>query len=218
MLSAAWSNGVPTLAITATNQRWIWRTAVRLAIVITMYATAASSAERSLAGQLLVATSEIMDPRFAETVIYLVKHSDEGAFGLVINKPVAKGSFSEILKGFGIDSKAAKGEIVVHYGGPVGLEQGFVLHSDDMVLDSSTKVKDGIAITADAKMVLALAAGKGPRQALLIMGYAGWAPGQLEMELHTNSWFTISADKSLVFGKDPETKWRRAMDKRKIPL
>ena len=138
-----------------------------------------TAAERSLAGQLLVATSEMNDPRFAETVIYLVKHSDEGAVGLVINKPVAKGSVSEVLKGFGIDSKGAKGEIVVHYGGPVGRRQGFVLHSDEMVIDSSTKVKDGIAMTVDARMVQALALGTGPRQALLIMGYAGRDQSQL---------------------------------------
>jgi len=183
-----------------------------------MYGATATAAERSLAGQLLIATTEMRDPRFAEAVIYLIKHSDEGALGLVINKPVAKGSVAEVLKGFGIDSKGAKGEIVVHYGGPVGRQQGFVLHSDEMVLDSSTKVKDGIAMTADPKMVQALASGTGPRQSLLLMGYAGWAPGQLELELKANSWFTIGADKSLVFAKDAEKKWRRAMDKRQIPL
>ncbi|MGZ8530766.1 MAG: YqgE/AlgH family protein [Candidatus Binatia bacterium] len=175
-------------------------------------------ANRFLAGQLLVASSEMKDPRFAESIIYLVKHDDTGALGLVVNKPVAKVPFDELLKGFGIDAKGAKGEIVVHYGGPVNRYQGFVLHSDDWVLDSSTKVKDGVAMTADAKMVQALADGKGPRQALLIMGYAGWAAGQLEMELKANSWFAIGADKSLVFGNEPEKKWRRAMDKRQIPL
>ncbi|MGZ8452650.1 MAG: YqgE/AlgH family protein [Candidatus Binatia bacterium] len=175
-------------------------------------------ANRFLAGQLLVASSEMKDPRFAESIIYLVKHDDTGALGLVVNKPVAKVPFDELLKGFGIDTKGAKGEIVVHYGGPVNRYQGFVLHSDDWVLDSSTKVKDGVAMTADAKMVQALADGKGPRQALLIMGYAGWAAGQLEMELNANSWFAIGADKSLVFGNEPEKKWRRAMDKRQIPL
>lgn len=200
------------------RQRWLWRAVARCAMVIAMCGASATAAERSLAGQLLIATSEMNDPRFAEAVIYLVKHSDQGAFGLIINKPVAKGSIGEVLKGFGIDSNGAKGEIVVHYGGPVGLEQGFVLHSDEMVLESSTKVKDGIAVTADAKMVQALALGTGPRQSLLIMGYAGWAPGQLEMEIKANSWFTISADKSLVFAKDAEKKWRRAMDKRQIPL
>ena len=178
----------------------------------------AAPANRFLAGQLLVASSEMKDPRFAESIIYLVKHDDTGALGLVVNKPVAKAPFDDLLKGFGIDAKGAKGEIVVHYGGPVNRYQGFVLHSDDWVLDSSTKVKDGVAMTADAKMVQALAVGKGPRQALLIMGYAGWAAGQLEMELKDNSWFAIGADKSLIFGNEPDKKWRRAMDKRQIPL
>ncbi|HSQ11724.1 MAG TPA: YqgE/AlgH family protein [Candidatus Deferrimicrobium sp.] len=178
----------------------------------------AAPANSFLTGQLLVASSEMKDPRFAESIIYLVKHDDTGALGLVVNKPVAKVAFDELLKGFGIDAKGAKGEIVVHYGGPVDRYQGFVLHSDDWVLASSTKVKDGVAMTADAKMVQALADGKGPRQALLIMGYAGWAAGQLEMELKANSWFAIGADKSLVFGNEPEKKWRRAMDKRQIPL
>jgi len=206
------------MAVRSIHQRWAWRTTARIAIVIALYGATATAAERSLAGQLLVATSDMKDPRFAETVIYLVKHSNEAAVGLIINKPVAKGSVSEILKGFGIDSNGAKGEIVVHYGGPVGRDHGFVLHSDEMVLDSSTKVKDGIAMTADAKMVQLLALGTGPRQALLILGYAGWGPGQLESEIKANSWFTVSADKSFVFAKDAEKKWRRAMDKRQIPL
>ena len=173
----------------------------------------AAPANRFLAGQLLVASSEMKDPRFAESIIYLVKHDDTGALGLVVNKPVAKAPFDELLKGFGIDAKGAKGEIVVHYGGPVNRYQGFVLHSDDWVLDSSTKVKDGVAMTADAKMVQRSRVGKGPRQALLIMGYAGWAAGQLEMELKVNSWFAIGVDKSLIFGNEPDKKWRRAMDK-----
>ncbi|MGZ8487261.1 MAG: YqgE/AlgH family protein [Candidatus Binatia bacterium] len=200
--------------------RLLWLAALLLVIDVANAGLSglAVPANRFLAGQLLVASSEMKDPRFAESIIYLVKHDDTGALGLVVNKPIAKVPFDELLKGFGIDTKGAKGEIVVHYGGPVNRYQGFVLHSDDWVLDSSTKVKDGVAMTADAKMVQALADGKGPRQALLIMGYAGWAAGQLEMELKANSWFAIGADKSLVFGNEPEKKWRRAMDKRQIPL
>jgi putative transcriptional regulator len=200
--------------------RRVWLAALLLVIdaATAGLSVLAAPANRFIAGQLLVASSEMKDPRFAESIIYLVKHDDTGAFGLVVNKPVAKATFDELLKGFGIDGKGAKGEIVVHYGGPVNRHQGFVLHSDEWVLDSSTKVKDGIAMTADAKMMQALALGKGPRQSLLILGYAGWAAGQLEMELKANSWFAIGADKSLVFGNEPEKKWRRAIDKRQIPL
>jgi len=194
---------------------WLARLVV---IAIVTYSATAIPAERFFAGQLLVASNEMNDPRFAESVIYMVKHDDAGAFGLVINKPVGKASFEELLKGFGIESKGAKGEITVYYGGPVGRQQGFVLHSDEMILDSSTKVKNGVAMTADAKMIQAMAQGKGPRQALLILGYAGWAAGQLEMELKANSWFVIGADRSFVLGAEPDRKWRRALDKRQIPL
>src|SRR5262245_61539371 len=174
--------------------------------------------EPFLAGQLLVATPEMTDPRFVETIIYMVKHNQEGAVGLVINRPLAKGPYEDLLKSFGADTQGAKGELVIHYGGPVGNSQGFVLHTDDVLLDSSTKVKDGIAMTADVKMIEAMARSKGPQQALVMFGYAGWAAGQLEMELKRDAWFVISADKSLIFGKDHEKKWSQAIDKRQIPL
>jgi len=180
--------------------------------------TAAADQDRFITGQLLVATPEMKDPRFAETVIYMVKHDADGAFGLVINRPMAKGPFEDLLKGFGTEINDAKGEVVIHYGGPVSMQQGFVLHSDDIMIESSMKVANGIAMTADVKMIEAMARGKGPSQSLVMLGYAGWAPGQLEMELKADSWFVIPGDKSLVFGKDADEKWREAMDKRQIPL
>jgi putative transcriptional regulator len=180
--------------------------------------TAAADQDRFITGQLLVATPEMKDPRFAETVIYMVKHDADGAFGLVINRPMAKGAFEDLLKGFGTEINDAKGEVVIHYGGPVSMQQGFVLHSDDIMIESSMKVANGIAMTADVKMIEAMARGKGPSQSLVMLGYAGWAPGQLEMELKADSWFVIPGDKSLVFGKDADEKWREAMDKRQIPL
>lgn len=194
---------------------WLKRLVVT---ALVMHGATAIAAERFFAGQLLVASSEMKDPRFAEAVIYMIKHDDAGAFGLVINKPVGKAAFEELLRGFGIDSKGAKGGITVYDGGPVGRQQGFVLHSDEIIFGSSRKVKDGIAMTADAKMIQAMAQGKGPRQALFILGYAGWAAGQLETELKINSWFVIGANKSLVFGDDADKKWRRTLDKRQIPL
>lgn len=178
----------------------------------------AAERESFLTGQLLVATPEMKDPRFAESVIYMVKHDAEGAMGLVINKPMAKGSIEDLLKGFGLEVKYSKREIVIHYGGPVGARQGFFLHSDETLLEKSSKVADGIAMTADVKMLEVLASGKGPRLSLFTLGYAGWAPGQLETELKTNSWFNLPGDKALIFGADADKKWRQAMDKRKIPL
>lgn len=170
------------------------------------------------AGQLLVATPEMRDPRFAEAVIYMVKHNTEGAMGLVINRPLAKGPVKDLLQGFGIENQDAKGEIIIHYGGPVSANTGFVLHSDDVVLDDSERVKDGIAMTADAKLIEAMAQGKGPREALVVFGYAGWAPGQLESELEAGAWHVVPADKALVFGKEADKKWQQAMDRRRISL
>jgi putative transcriptional regulator len=181
---------------------------------------AAISAENhdSLAGQLLVASPEMGDPRFVETVLYMVKHSSEGALGLVINRPLARGPIEDLLKGFNAETRGVKGEVIIHYGGPVAPTAGFILHSDDVLLDSSTTVKDGIAVTSDASLISAIGRGKGPRQAMIIMGYSGWAPGQLEGELKAGAWFVIPADKRIIFGKEAEKKWRQALEKRQIPL
>lgn len=190
---------------------------VLLAFILIDRSYAISGAE-GLAGQLLVASPEMKDPRFVETVIYMVKDDREGALGLVINRPLAKGPIQDLLKGFHADTQGVKGEIVIYYGGPVTPAAGFVLHSDDVLLDSSTEVKDGIAVTSDARLITAIGQGKGPRQALVIMGYAGWAPGQLEAELKAEAWVVVPADKKLIFGKDAEQKWRQALDKRQTPL
>ena len=170
------------------------------------------------AGQLLVAMPEMRDPRFAEAVIYMVKHNEEGAMGLVINRPLAKGPVKDLLQGFGIENEDAEGEIIIHYGGPVGANNGFVLHSDDVMLDDSERVKDGIAMTVDPKLIEAMARGKGPRQSMVLFGYAGWAPGQLEGELEAGAWHVVPADKTLVFSKEADKKWQQAMDRRRISL
>lgn len=172
----------------------------------------------ALTGKLLVATEEMNDPRFIETVIYVVRHNAEGTLGLVVNRPVAKGPVADLLKGFGLPSEGAQGEIIVHYGGPVGQTQGFVLHSDEVLLESSIKTADGVAMTSDVKLIEAIARGKGPRQYVFLLGYAGWAPGQLEGELMANAWLVVPSDNTLIFGKDAEKKWRQATDKREIPL
>ncbi len=171
-----------------------------------------------IAGQLLVATPDMRDPRFGETVIYMVQHDAKGAMGLVINRPIAQGPIADLLKGLGAESEDAKGEIIIHYGGPVSPEAGFVLHTDDVTLESSTKVKDGLAMTTDTKLIQTMSRGQGPRQSLFALGYAGWAPGQLEEELKAGSWYIVTADRTLIFGKDAAKKWQQAMDKRQISL
>jgi putative transcriptional regulator len=181
-------------------------------------ASAAVLNDRDLAGQFLVASEEMKDPRFVETVIYMVKHNSEGTLGLIINRPLAKGPIDDLLKGFGATAKDSKGEIVVHYGGPVSSRQGFVLHTDDVKLESSIQVKDGIAMTSDVQMIEAIATGRGPKQALFLLGYTGWAPGQLAAEIKSQAWFVIPADKMMIFDRDAEKKWTRAMERRQTPL
>jgi putative transcriptional regulator len=178
----------------------------------------AAEQEKFLTGRLLVALPGMKDPRFFESVIYVVKHDREGAFGLVINRLLTTAPIEEVLAGFGVDEKGGKGEIAIYYGGPVGPRQGFVLHSDDVVRENSTRINEGMAITSDAAIIRDISLGNGPRQSLLIVGYAGWAPGQLEEELQAKAWFSIPADKEIIFAQQVEKKWQRAMDKRQVPL
>ena len=179
---------------------------------------AAEREQQPMAGKLLVASEAMKDPRFFESVIYLVKHDADGTLGLIINRPLAQGPIDDLLKGFGAEATGSPSEITVHYGGPVSSRQGFLLHSDDKTVEGALKSPNGIAMTSDIKMIQAIANGTGPQQFLFALGYAGWAPGQLEDELKANSWFLVSADKSLIFGKNAGEKWRRALDKRRIRL
>lgn len=186
------------------------------AIVFNTQQPAVPQESQFLTGQLLVATPEMADPRFAQTLIYMISHNKDGAMGLVINRPVAKGPISDLLKGIGAESEGAIGEIILHYGGPVDPERGFVLHSTDYTTDRTTVVEDSLAVTTDVEILRAIAKGKGPRRTLFTLGYAGWAAGQLEAEIKRKDWFSIPAEEALIFDGDPDTKWDRAMAKRKI--
>lgn len=171
---------------------------------------------RYLAGQFLVATPEMGDPRFAETVIYMISHDREGAMGLVMNRPIAQGPISDLLKAFGAEAQGASGTVILHYGGPVESQRLFILHSNDYAGKGTTIVGGGLAVTAEAEILSAIASGKGPKKSLLAFGYAGWAPGQLEAEIGADAWFTIPAEESLIFDSEAESKWDRALAKRKI--
>ena len=170
----------------------------------------------SLAGQLLVAAPDMGDPRFIDTVIFIVRHNGNGAMGLVINRPLAKGSLSHFLRRLGVESKNARGEIVLHYGGPVEPARAFVLHTTDYTSRDTTVVSEGLAITTDLGIMQAIGQGKGPKRSIFCVGYAGWAPGQLEAEMKADAWFSIPAEDKLIFEGDPETKWEKAMARRRI--
>ncbi len=178
----------------------------------------AAAAEDTIEGQLLVASPEMNDPRFVETVIYMIRHDAEGAMGLVLNRVLGKGPIASLLEGLGIESEIDAGEIKVHYGGPVQLEMGSVLHSIDYVNEGTLVVNGAVGFTTNVEVLRDIAAGAGPARALFVFGYAGWAPGQLEAEMAANHWFTIPADQRLVFDEEVESKWDRAMAKRGVDL
>lgn len=172
----------------------------------------------SLAGQFLVATDELRDPRFIRTVVYMIRHDASGAMGLIVNRPLGDAFLSDLLERLGLEGKGVAGEILVHYGGPVDPGRGFFLHTTDYKIESTQVIKDGIAITVQPEILRAIGAGTGPRRSLFAVGYAGWAAGQLEGEIKAGAWVAVPADEALVFDENYEKKWERAMARRTIQL
>ncbi len=169
-----------------------------------------------LTGQLLVAMPSMADPRFAQSVVYVCAHTPEGAMGLVVNRPIAKPSFDDLLRQLEVEPVPPARRIRLCAGGPVDNARGFVLHTADWTGEGSLRVTDDLALTASLDVLKAIAGGGGPRQGLLALGYAGWAPGQLEAEIGQNAWLSVPAEQQLLFGNDHDTKWRRAMALMKI--
>ena len=176
------------------------------------------SSQVSLSGQLLVAMPQMSDPRFARTVVYLCAHSSDGAMGLVVNRLIDSLSFSSLLTQLGVEAEGEPADMPVHFGGPVESSRGFVLHSSDYLQDSTLVIDDEIALTATVDVLKAIACGSGPRHRVLALGYAGWAPGQLDAEIQANGWLLVPADLDLVFGGENDAKWQRAIAKIGIDL
>jgi putative transcriptional regulator len=173
----------------------------------------------SLAGQLLVAAPELADPNFEGTVVYLVQHDRSGAMGLVINRVLGKGPLDRMLEGLGLaPERPSEVELRIHYGGPVEPARALVLHSPDWQGPDTLAVSELAALTPSPGILDDIAAGKGPERSLFALGYAGWAPGQLESELAAGAWFVVEPDAALLFDEQTETKWQRAFDRRGIEL
>ncbi|MEP3678843.1 MAG: YqgE/AlgH family protein [Paracoccaceae bacterium] len=168
---------------------------------------------QSLEGKLLIAMPGMEDPRFDKSVVFLCAHSDEGALGLVINKPTPELEFKSLLTQLEIDVKPPIRDIRVHFGGPVENGRGFVLHSGDYLSNEATlRVSDAFGMTATLDILEEIANGDGPSSALLALGYAGWGPGQLESEILQNGWLTCDAVPELVFDAQDDTKWSAALN------
>ncbi|PYE90612.1 YqgE/AlgH family protein [Phyllobacterium leguminum] len=169
-----------------------------------------------LNGQFLIAMPGMGDDRFARAVVYICAHSTEGAMGFIINQ-LQPMRFSDLLVQLGVIGEAeinlpnAMRHIQVRNGGPVDRSRGFVLHSDDFMVESTLPVADDICLTATVDILRAIAGNGGPSQALMALGYSGWAAGQLEAEIAGNGWLTCPASRELLFDADISTKYDRLL-------
>ena len=164
-------------------------------------------------GQLLIAMPGMRDGRFAKSVIYMCAHSEEGAMGLVLNQRLDSLTFAELISQLELDEKHLSRDVPVHFGGPVESGRGFVLHTSDYQQDATLEVVNGVALTATVEILKAIAQGKGPQKSLLALGYAGWGPGQLDMEIRANGWLQVPSDSEIIFDIEPDTKWERAIQR-----
>lgn len=166
----------------------------------------------NLVGRLLISMPDMSDPRFAQSVVYICAHSEEGAMGLIVNKPQPKVRFGDLLKQLDIPQLDDSRDIRVHFGGPVEVTRGFVLHTADYNSGIGTlEVAEGIGMTATLDVLEDIAHGKGPVTSMLALGYSGWGPGQLESEIAENGWLTGEARNDILFGRANEHKWNAAL-------
>jgi putative transcriptional regulator len=165
----------------------------------------------SVAGQFLIATPAMRDPRFDHAVILMLRHDQDGAFGIVINRPVGQRPLADLL---GTKDTAAAGNIQVFVGGPVQPNIGFVVHSSEYHRAETLDVDGRVAMTSSLEVLRDIAEKKGPAKTLIAFGYAGWAPGQLEGELARNVWYTAPEDPALVFDDDRDKVWEHATGRR----
>jgi putative transcriptional regulator len=186
-------------------------TLLLLALVLASAAFAQEASTPSLKGKFLVADPSMPDPRFASTVIYMIAHSADGAVGVVVNRPGARRPLADVMRAFGLAPREdLDAEIDLHWGGPVDGNHVLLLHSEEYKAPSTVALAPGVALSMPKDALGDIAAGRGPRQHLLAVGYAGWAPGQLERELESKSWAVIGSGAGLLFDADAAGKWRRA--------
>lgn len=171
----------------------------------------------SLRNHFLISMPGLDDPNFSHSITYICEHNEDGAMGLVVNHTLPM-RLGEIFSQLEIEDNAGIGEIELLAGGPVQLERGFVLHSNDKCWESTLKVCDDIYLTASREILEALAQGDGPKKLLVILGYAGWEKGQLEQEIAENSWLTVPANSHVLFNTETSLRWQAAADYMGIDL
>jgi putative transcriptional regulator len=199
---------------------WLKRLSVVLACALPALAEAALEAPKdaparaTVAGQLLVAAPSMGDPRFAHTVILMARHDKNGAFGIVINKPVGERPLASLLETLGEKETGAEGNVRIFAGGPVQPEMGFVVHSADYRHAETIVIDSRVAVTSTREILRDIARKQGPQKSLIAFGYAGWSPGQLDGEMASRGWFTAEEGVDLIFDIDRAKVWDEAMKRR----
>lgn len=166
-----------------------------------------------LTGQLLVAMPGMPDARFTHAVIYICSHGPNGAMGLIVNRLYGDISFQALLNQLNVPRTSDAPDMPVHFGGPVETGRGFVLHTADYLREGTMRIDDHIGMSATIEILQALAAGGGPQRAMMALGYTGWGAGQLDAEMQGNGWLVAPADDDILFDRDTDTKWDRALAK-----
>jgi len=165
----------------------------------------------NLTQHFLIAMPAMVDPHFAKSLTLVCEHNDQGALGLVVNRPTEM-SLNVLLEQVSIESStAAFNSVPVHFGGPVQVDRGFVLHTPIGDWQSTLAVGSEIGLTTSKDILQAVARGEGPGQILVTLGYAGWAPGQLEYELAQNAWLTVPAKREIIFDVAADERLSAAM-------
>ena len=172
----------------------------------------------ALKGQLLVAGDDLVDPNFEHAVVLVVAADETGTMGLVVNRPYGKVPVSALLAKLGLGATTASGTMELYAGGPMQPAITMVVHSAEFGMAGTQRLGQGIAVTSNPAILKAIAEGRGPTRSIATLGYAGWAPGQLERELAQGAWSVVAADPALVFDGPPAARWQAARQRRGVDL
>jgi putative transcriptional regulator len=168
----------------------------------------------TLTGQLLVASPNIEDPRFQRTVILIVRHNKDGAFGIIINRPAGEVPLAGLLEALGEKDAAVQGTVKVFAGGPLQPAAGFIIHTPEYSRPGTVAVNGSLSVTSNKEIFHDIAQNTGPRKTIVAFGYAGWGANQLEAEMARKDWYTATADSGLVFDEKRERLWDVATERR----
>ena len=167
----------------------------------------------TVSGLLLVAVPKMPDPRFRNTIILMIEHTPDGAFGLIINNPIGVAEF-EVQSKDSAGGMLPTSKTVVFNGGPVERDKTFIVHSTDYENEGTIKIAYGVSMTANVEILHAITSGRGPKKVLHVIGYSGWSPGQLDTEMSRDDWYTSPVTPEIVFGEKQEGKWEKAVEER----